>query len=445
MEKKEILSPKAKIPGGITLSHKKNTAESETVRISPVKTVILPLVQHIGAPCEPLKKVGDRVYIGTKIADSDKPVCAPIFSSVSGTVKKIDMVTTANGNKCKAIFIENDFSDEKDPDLKPFIVKNKDDLVKAARECGLVGLGGAGFPTHIKLNISKEKPADTLIINAAECEPYITTDYRECMENPKDVLEGIYFVKEMLGIKNCIIAVEDNKPKAIKLFYDIASNVRDVNNEIKLLKLKSRYPQGAEKVLIYTALKRKVTTNKLPLDVGVIVMNVTSVAVLHRFIKTGMPLVEKRVTVDGNAVKKPQNVMCPIGTPIIDILNFAQCEDYDKVLFGGPMMGGAIEDVNAPLIKQNNAILAFKGSLAKPNEETPCIRCAKCEGVCPMRLRPREIAFAVEHNEGADVLKSLNASTCMECGCCTYICPASRKLTQRIHTAKQIIRKAGNK
>ena len=441
----EILKPVKRIHGGIKLEHHKNTADmfTETLPEENIPTVTIPMVQHIGAPCSPIVKKGDRVYVGTKIGDSDAFVSSPVHSSVSGTVSDITTVTMATGNKVRCVVIDNDLSNTPDPAIKPHPVKTAADLAAAARECGLVGLGGAGFPAHVKLSINPEKPIDTLIINAAECEPYITSDYREIIENTQEVYEAIYLIKETLGIHNCLIAVEDNKPTAIQLLYEMAASPKDKNNEIRLVKLSSRYPQGAEKMIIYTTTGRIVKEGQLPADVGCLVMNVTSAAALYRFVKTGMPLISKRITVDGNAVKKPKNLMCKIGTPVSAILDYCEAAAPDMVLYGGPMMGTALSDLSSMLLKQNNAVLAFCGKQASLPPIQNCINCNRCFNACPMRLNPKAIVDSYESGACAQELSKLKTMLCMECGCCSYICPAGRPLTHTIRLAKGKIKEGG--
>ena len=437
MEKKErILRPVVKIHGGTRLPHFKGTAEAETVLMPPPKEVRIPLSQHIGAPAEPVVAVGDQVYVGTLIAKAGGFVSAPVHASISGTVKKI-----ADGH----ITIESDGEMKKDPDLKPFAVQTKEDIASAADACGLVGLGGAGFPTKVKLTLKESSPIDTLIINGAECEPYITSDYRECMESYDDVIEGVYLLKEKLGVPKVIICVEANKPKAIAKLYEIATDKRDVEDTVKLMKLPTSYPQGAEKVIIYSATGRKVPAGKLPSDVGCIVMNITSVATLYRFITTGMPLVSKRITVDGTAVKEPKNIIAPIGTPIREILEFAGgvAEDAAEIIMGGPMMGIDIYSPDAVLEKRNNAITVMREPRS-PERVTPCIHCDRCASGCPMNLYPARVEAAIRHGL-TDELNKMNIAYCMECGSCSYVCPAKRPLTQVMRLAKAEIRKGAAK
>ncbi len=444
MDKKEtILHSAGRSLGGATLPHFKGTAELESVIMPPPKSVAIPLQQHIGVPCEPIVKAGDKVYVGTKIGDSEKLICAPVHSSVSGTVTKIADVTPANGKPVKMIFIESDGLMEPDPAIAPIDVKTEEDLVKAARECGLVGLGGAGFPAHVKLTKRPEVELDTLIINGAECEPYITADYRECMENTEDILNGIYLVKNILGLKKVIIGVEDNKPKALKKLAEIASEKYDAEDEVKVMRLKSRYPQGAEKVLIYSTTKRKLPLGKLPSDIGCVVMNITSISALNKYIRTGMPLVTKRITVDGDAIKKPCNVIVPIGTSAEEIIEFCGgfTEEPDKIVLGGPMMGNAIVSTDLVIAKPNNAILCFKEK--KPLTSTACIKCGRCIKACPMNLTPAAVEAKVSRNLGnADFYSKMNVSYCMECGCCSFVCPARRELVQAMRIAKNEMRRS---
>ncbi|MBR5472358.1 MAG: electron transport complex subunit RsxC [Clostridia bacterium] len=428
------------IRGGMHLDHQKNTSEIDSVIMPAPATVYIPMSQHIGAPANPIVKKGDAVFVGTVIGEAGGFVSAPVHSSVSGTVTDVKDLTIGNGTLQKYVIIESDGKMEKDPALKPFKVKTSADLAEAAKQCGLVGLGGAGFPTHVKLSPSKDAVIDTLVINAAECEPYITSDYRECMENFNDVIEGIYLIKEKLALQKVVICVEKNKPLAIEKLMQVAADYRDADDKVKVMKLPSKYPQGAEKVIIYSATGRKLPAGKLPSDVGCIVMNVTSVATLYRFITTGMPLTYKRITVDGTAVQEPKNVIVPIGTPIKDILDFigVDTEEVDRILMGGPMMGNPVVSEQSVLEKRNNAILAMRD--AKPQPQTACIRCGRCADTCPMGLYPAMVETALR-TKNYESLNSLNTNYCMECGCCSYMCPAKRPLTQVMRTAKAEIRR----
>ena len=393
-----VLRAVKKVRGGVKVAHHKNTAELEVVRIPTPSKVVIPMQQHIGAPCEPVVKVGDEVAVGQLIGDSDKFVSAPIHASVSGT------------------------------------------------DSGLVGLGGAGFPTHVKLNFPPDKNIDTLVVNAAECEPYITVDYRECMENSWDILSGVYALKELLGFKQVIIAAEDNKPEAFKVLGKIADHDADIDDSVKLMVLESKYPQGAEKMMVQSATGRRVPPGKLPADVGCVVMNVASVAFISRYLKTGKPLVSRSLTVDGSAIAEPKNVRVPVGTDIGEIIDF--CGGFKgepcKILTGGPMMGLAIVGTDLPVLKQNNAILAFTADDAVLKPETDCIRCGRCVAACPMSLMPTNIVKAAKIKD-VDALKRAGVTVCMECGSCAFACPAGKPLVQHMRLAKAILREEGNK
>ncbi len=432
--------------GGVKVAHHKNTAEMAIERMPVPKKVILPMQQHIGVPCTPTVKVGDTVAVGQKIGDSDKFISAPIHASVSGTVTAVGDVKLANGIITKGVTIESDGEMRLYEGIKPPVVTNKAELCAAVRESGLVGLGGAGFPTHVKLNIPEDKDIDTLIINAAECEPYITVDYRECIENAENILKGVEILKDILGFKQVIIAIEDNKPKVFEIMKEIADRDNDKDDAIKLMTLRSRYPQGAEKMMVLSATGRKVPPGKLPSDVGCVVMNVTSTAFIARYLETGKPLVSRSITVDGSAIAEPKNIRVPIGTNIQDIIDF--CGGFKseprKLIFGGPMMGLAICGTEAPICKQNNAILAFDERKDLLKKERACIRCGRCVDVCPMSLTPTLIE-RFSRVKDAEKLKAINVNTCMECGSCAYACPSGRPLVQYIRLAKQVIREESGK
>ncbi|MEG2118406.1 MAG: electron transport complex subunit RsxC, partial [Clostridia bacterium] len=441
MEKNVFPKKPFRSHGGAKVKHCKSTAHTETYVLQPPNEVILPMSQHIGAPCEPIVSVGEHVYKGQKIAESSAFVSAPIHASISGTIKKITTIKMPNGTPVNAIVIESDGKNEFLPSIAPPSVKTREELVDAIKESGCVGLGGAGFPTFIKLKYDGEK-ADTLVINAAECEPYITSDHREIIENSWEIMSGLYAFIELFGFKRVIIGVEENKPDAIEILKKIAENTTyDPKNKVKILKLKTRYPQGAEKMLIYACTGRVVPVGKLPLDIGCVVMNITTLSFLAKYLKTGIPLISKRMTVDGSAVGKPQNVIVPLGTPIQTVLEVCDAKNYKKILMGGPMMGTAVGDVSLPVIKQNNAILAFLESEATLPEETDCISCGRCVLSCPMKLEPVRILRAAKNKE-YDELERLSVNNCIECGCCTYNCPAKRYITQQMRVAKMVFRES---
>ncbi len=434
--------------GGAAVPHHKNTWAAESAVMPPPKRVILPMHQHIGAPCTPVVQKGDAVKIGQIIGSSDAAVSAPIHASVSGTVAEICDFMLPGGQMTKAVVIDSDGLMEQDPSIyPPAAIRDKNELTMAARAAGLVGLGGAGFPSHMKLNVPEGKSVDTLIVNAAECEPYVTSDHREALENGKNVLDGIYKIKEILNVHRVFVAVEDNKPDVIEKLREIADNPEmDPEDEVRVFPLPSRYPQGAEKVLVRACTGRRVPPGGLPADVGCIVMNIATVSFLASYMRTGMPLTKKRVTIDGSAIREPKNVIVPIGTPIRDIIEF--CGGYQaepkKLLMGGPMMGIALDSDEMPILKQNNAILAFDEKEAASMKPTACIRCGKCVAACPMGLAPTKLEKAVEKKD-LPALSELDIMTCMECGCCAFSCPAGRRLVQAIRLGKNYIRKAGQK
>lgn len=434
--------------GGAPVPHHKNTWSAPSVVMPPPERITLPMQQHIGAPCIPTVKKGDHVYVGQVVGDNDAYVCAPVHSSVSGTVADITSVMLTGGQMTAAVVIDSDGRMEVDPGIyPPAAITSKEELAVAARAAGLVGLGGAGFPAHVKLNVPDGKNIDTLIVNVAECEPYVTSDHREALENGKNVLDGIYKVKEILDVHRVLIAVEDNKPDVIEKLREIADNTEmDPRDEVRVLPLKSRYPQGAEKVLVQACTGRCVPPGKLPADMGCLVMNIASISFLASYMRTGMPLTLKRVTIDGSAVKEPKNVIVPVGTPIRDVIEF--CGGYKsepkKILMGGPMMGVAITSDELPILKQNNAILAFDEREAALYEPTSCIRCGRCVAACPMKLMPTKLEKAVEKKD-LDALRDLDIMTCMECGCCAFSCPAGRRLVQAIRLGKNYVKKAGQK
>ena len=439
-----VLNAVKKVRGGVKVDHSKGTAELDVVRMPAPQKVTLPMQQHIGAPCTPCVKVGDIVSVGQVIGDSDKFVSAPVHASISGKVTSIGNVKLPNGNVVQGVTIESDGEMRPYEGIKPPKAYTKEEFLKAIRESGLVGLGGAGFPTHVKLNVPPDKHVDTLVVNAAECEPYITVDYRECIENSWDILSGITIIKDMLKIKNVVIAVENNKPKAIEVLKNIADNSFDVRNEVKLMSLESKYPQGAEKMMVQSATGRKVPPGKLPADVGCIVMNVASVAFVARYIKTGKPLVSRSLTIAGSAIKEPKNVRVPLGTNISEIVDFCGgfTEEPQKIITGGPMMGLSIVNTDLPVIKNNNAVLAFTKKDLFTQQETDCIRCGRCAAACPMSLMPTLIERYTKSGN-AEALEKAGIMVCMECGSCAYSCPAKKPLVQSMRAAKAFLREAG--
>lgn len=428
--------------GGVNLPHLKRTENCASEQLPLPKKVTISMQQHVGAPCTPTVKVGDTVKVGQVIGSSDAYVSAPVHSSVSGKVVELGKLLLPSGQQAQTVVIETDGEQTMYEGLRAPVIKNLDQLCAAVRESGLVGLGGAGFPAHVKLKVPEGKSVDTLIINGAECEPYLTSDYREMVESPQDILDGIALVKKILGVHRVIIGVESNKPEAIRILSEIAAP----DDEVQVLRLKAQYPQGAEKMLIRSCTGRRVPKGKLPADVGCVVMNVTSIAFISRYSKNGIPLISKRLTVDGSAIVEPKNVIVPIGAPVGDIIAFCggfRCEPR-KILMGGPMMGIAMFTLDTPILKQNNGLLALGSASVDEASSTECIRCGRCVAACPMHLQPITIESKVEQRD-VEALERYSVMSCMECGSCAFVCPARRKLTQYMRMGKAIVRKAGEK
>ena len=434
--------------GKTKIPHRKNTAAMEAVRMPAPATVTIPVAQNIGAPSVPCVKVMDKVYVGTKIADAGGYVGAPIHSSVSGTVKKIDSFLLSNGRSCNAIIIESDGEMTPDPAIKAPVVTNLDELCDAVRESGLVGLGGAGFPAAVKLDAAKKGIIKKVVINAAECEPYITADTRTMLDNSDYVVKGIQLLLDYVNPDEIVIGVEKNKPEAIKKLSELLSD----KGKVRIVSLPETYPQGAEKILIYNATGLVVPEGGLPSDVGCLVMNVTSLAFLAKYVETGMPLVEKCLTVDGSAIESPKNVIAPLGTSIKDIIEFTgnSTENIGKLLYGGPMMGVAVYNLDDPILKNTNALTAFNKNDSIIPKSYPCIHCGRCVAACPMGLNPTAYAKAMkveDKNERADRLVAAKINLCMECGCCSFVCPSRRPLVETNRLAKADLRntQAANK
>ncbi len=427
---------------GVKVHHYKNTAGRAIESLPVPEFVSLPMQQHMGPPCDVIVAVGDEVKVGQVIGDSTSFVTAPIHSSVSGKVVRIEDYISPMGMISKAVVIETDGNQDMHPELAPPVVNGYAEFLAAVRASGLVGLGGAGFPTHVKLKPPKLEQVDTLIINAAECEPYITTDHYAGLNNSDLLKAGIESIIKFLELSDVVIGVEDNKPDMIA---HLKQCFADMHN-VKISTLRSKYPQGAEKVLTYETTGRIIREGTLPADVGVVIMNITSVVFLASYLKTGIPLISRAVTVDGGAVHTPKLLTVPFGTPFIKIFDF--CGGFKsepaKIIMGGPMMGITVYDLNSPLLKNNNALLAFSAKQVSNEEESACIRCGRCVRACPFNLMPRALELAYQ-SENIDMLKELKINTCMECGCCSYVCPAKRQLVTTNKLSKKLLREKGGK
>ncbi|MBQ8879309.1 MAG: electron transport complex subunit RsxC [Clostridia bacterium] len=427
--------------GTTRVPHRKNTAGIQAVRIPAPATVTLPMSQHIGAPAEPTVKVGDAVYVGTKVGEAQGFVSSPVYSSVSGKVKKIEPYLSSNGRSCHAVVIESDGQMTPDPSIAPPVITTLDEFICAVRESGVVGLGGAGFPTAVKLEAEKKGIIKKIIINGAECEPYITSDTLTMTVDSAYVKKGVETLMSFISADETVIGIESNKPRCI----DEMRRVFEGNGKVRVEALPSTYPQGAEKILIYNTTGRVVSEGGLPSDVGCLVMNVTTVAFIAKYLETGMPLVEKCITVDGSAIKNPMNVIAPIGTSIEEIIQFTggYRADPAKVLYGGPMMGVAVYSTDYPIMKNTNAIVALSEKEAKPKEQHNCIHCGRCVSACPIGLNPTLFARAMkvgDSSERADRLTEAKIGLCIECGCCSFVCPSARPLVETNRLAKADLR-----
>ena len=426
---------------GVHVPHRKNTDQLAPVSMPAPSTVTIPMSMHIGAPAKPVVKVGDLVKVGTLIAEAGGFVSAPIHASVSGKVTKITDYLLSSGTTVPAVVIESDGEMTPAETVIPPVVNSRESLLEAIRNSGVVGLGGAGFPTHVKFNVDPDR-IEYLVINGAECEPYVTSDTRTMLDRVADMKRALLAMNEYLGIKDIVIGIENNKKAAIKSMMSLMKEMAAEGKcRFTVKALPAVYPQGGEKVLIYHTVGRTVPVGKLPIDVGCIVVNCTTLAAIGSYLETGMPLVAKCVTVDGGAVKEPKNAIIPIGTAMADVFDFCGglTETPEKVVYGGPMMGITVPDTTAPILKNTNAILALTKKETKLPKTTACIRCGSCLNTCPFSLSPAQIARAYDKRD-AVALDDLSVNACMECGCCSFVCPANRPLVQTNKLAKQFLK-----
>ena len=389
---------------GIHAPYHKNTAAMKPERIAVPAEVVIPMSMHIGAPAKLLVGVGDEVKVGQLIAEAGGYLSAPIHASVSGKVKKLDEIISTAGRNMTAAVITSDGLQTPSESITPPTVTNMQEFLDAVRDSGVVGLGGAGFPTSVKLSVKHLSQIKAIIINGAECEPYITSDTRTMLDRADDLWYGIELLQKYLEAKRVVIAIEDNKPECIALHQERCKKSQGV----EVFPLPAMYPQGGEKMLVFNVMNAVVPEGKLPLDVGAIVINCTTLACIAQYIKTGMPLVEKCVTVDGSAVKTPKNLIVPIGTHLQDV--FDACGGFQseprKVLYGGPMMGIAVPDLTVPVLKNTNAVLAFDAKEGAAFETTACIKCGRCIAHCPMHLMATDIETAFTLNKPEDLTKT---------------------------------------
>lgn len=418
---------------------KELTMDKPTTVLLPKGDLVYPMSQHIGAPAKPIVAVGDYVLVGQKIGEAINYISSNIISSVSGTVKAIEKRLAVTGKLVESIVIENDHEYKKidgygkERDYKKM---SKEEIRNAVREAGIVGLGGAGFPTDVKLSPKDENAIDYVIINGAECEPYLTSDYRLMLDEPEKIVGGLKIILSLFERAKGIIAIEDNKPEAIKKLQELTS--AESNIEIHIVKTK--YPQGGERQLVYATTGRKLNSKKLPADVGCIVNNVATAAAIYMAVTKSTPLTNRIVTISGDAVSNPQNFNVLIGTDFGEIIEAAGGfkKQPEKIVFGGPMMGTAMYTYNIPVTKTSSALLGFLVDEAAV-EESPCIRCGRCSEVCPMHLVPVQLATLGAHNE-VERFVQMDGMDCCGCGSCSYICPARKGLTQQIiQTRNQVL------
>ncbi len=426
--------------GGVHPRDEKELTSKKSVRkMNEPSKVIIPMLQHIGAPCKPLVKKGDKVKAGQVIGDSEAKVSAPVHASISGTVVSVGPYIAANGTEVEAVTIESDGTGEFDQSFEKYTILDEvepGEIIERIRAAGIVGMGGAAFPTHFKLTAPKGKRFDTLIINGVECEPYLTADHRLMLEYPDDIVFGIRALLKATGAERCIIGIELNKPDAIALMKE---KCRDYG-KISVEGLKVKYPQGAEKQLIKALTGREVPSGGLPVDVGAVVVNIGTTKAVADALRLGMPLIERIVTVSGRGVKEPSNLKVKIGTPIAELIE--ACGGYngepEKIIVGGPMMGIAQFTDEVVVTKGTSGVLVFTADEAKAYEPGPCIRCGKCVRNCPMGLIPERLTDYVEQGMYEEAERE-GIMDCIECGVCSYICPGRRNVVQTIRMGKAAV------
>ena len=421
--------------------HKMATQNKAIEVLMPLDELVFPMSQHIGVPATPIVKKGDRVLVGQKIGEANGFVSVPVHSSVSGTVKVVEERMTFRGTKDMCVVITQDGKYEAYEEMAQKACSDYENLTKVKfieliKDSGIVGMGGATFPAHVKLSVPEDKKVAFIVINGAECEPYLTSDYRVMLEFSKEIIGGLKVLLSVFKDAKVIIGIEDNKPDAIAKLQNL---VRDVPR-MAVVVLHTKYPQGSEKHLIYATTRREVPNGKLPIDIGCIVHNIDSIVAIYRAIVKGCPIMSRIVTVSGSGIKNPCNLEVKIGDSFRHVLEKAgwDATRTQKVIAGGPMMGIAISDIDVPIVKGTSAILCFTEEELKPVDSTACIRCGKCVEVCPMSLVPNILHRSAMHNK-YEVFLTHNGMNCIECGCCAFNCPAKRDIVQSIRTAKAAI------
>lgn len=423
--------------GGVHPNDGKELAKNKPiVELLPKGDLVYPLSQHIGAPAKPIVKKGDKVLKGQKIAEAGGFVSAPLYASVSGTVKTIEPRVTPTGMKAESIIIENDglYEEIEYPEVKPLEELTKEDILNIIADAGVVGMGGAGFPTRVKLSPKEPEKIEYVIANCAECEPYITTDYRRMVESPEHLVEGMKIILRLFDNAKAIFAIEDNKMDCVKKLKELTKD--EPRMEVKALQTK--YPQGSERQLIYATTKRAINSSMLPADVGCVVDNVETIIHIYNAVVKGLPSMESIVTVSGDGVVSPGNFKVYFGTNQRELVEAAGglSEGAEKVIAGGPMMGFAMYTLDVPVTKTTSAIVCMKKDEVSKVESSACINCGRCVEVCPSRIVPSRLAVLAERGEEDKFVKQ-NGLECMECGSCSYVCPAKRQLKQAIGTMRK--------
>ena len=424
--------------GGIHPYDGKELSKDKPIKaVLPKGDLVYPLSQHIGAPAKPIVAKGDHVLIGQKIAEAGGFVSAPVYATVSGTVKAIEPRRVVTGDNVMSIVVENDglYDEVEYPAVKPLEDMTREEIIACIKEAGIVGMGGAGFPTFIKLSPKEPEKIDYVIANCAECEPYLTSDYRRMLEEPQKLVDGLKVYLKLFENARGILAVEDNKPDCIELLRKLTKD----ETRISVKALKTKYPQGAERQIIYASTGRSINSSMLPADAGCVVNNVDTIVAVYHAVYEGRPLMNRIVTVTGDAVVDPRNFIVRIGTNYHELVEEAGGfkEEPVKIISGGPMMGFGIFDLNVPTTKTASALLCLTQDDVSRMEPSACINCGRCVEACPSRLVPSMLADFAEHYEEEEFL-SHDGMECCECGCCSFVCPARRSLTQSIKSMRKM-------